>query len=108
MPFTFGNNNNNNLQFDMILNNEASVVESFLQIFRMALKYFSDFSIIPKSHWLVLKNHAMYYNTEKLPENKGSTHISHGFQTPNFSSWDVLLRAQWREYNRVFCSFISM
>jgi hypothetical protein len=44
------NNNNNILQFDMILNNEASVVESFFQIFSMAPNIFSEFSIIPKSN----------------------------------------------------------
>ncbi len=40
LPFTFGNKSHNILQFDMILNNEASVVESFFTIFSMAPKIF--------------------------------------------------------------------
>jgi hypothetical protein len=43
--FIFGsNNNNNNNKLGTILNNEASVLESFFQILSMAGKYFSAFS----------------------------------------------------------------
>jgi hypothetical protein len=45
--FIFGsnnNNNNNNNKLGTILNNEASVLESFFQILGMAGKYFSEFS----------------------------------------------------------------
>ncbi len=43
ISFTFGSKNNNILQLRIILNNEASVLESFFQIFGMAGKYFSEF-----------------------------------------------------------------
>jgi hypothetical protein len=48
ISFTFGNKHNNILQLCIILNNEASVVESFFQIFGMAGKYFSEFLANPK------------------------------------------------------------
>jgi hypothetical protein len=42
--------NNNNLQFDIILNNEAMMLESFIQFFCMAGMHFSEFSIFSKSN----------------------------------------------------------
>lgn len=47
-------NNNNNLQFDIILSNEAIALESFIQIFGMSPTYFSEKSAIPKKieNWL--------------------------------------------------------
>jgi hypothetical protein len=48
ISFTFGSKNNNILQLRIILNNEASVLESFFQIFGMASKYFSEFLANPK------------------------------------------------------------
>jgi len=48
ISFTFGSENNNILQLHIILNNEASVLESFFQIFGMASKYFSEFLANPK------------------------------------------------------------
>jgi hypothetical protein len=36
--------NNNNLQFDIILNNEAMMLESFVQFLCMAGMNFSEFS----------------------------------------------------------------
>jgi hypothetical protein len=45
LSFIFGStNNNNNNKLGTILNNEASVLESFFQILGMAGKYFSEFS----------------------------------------------------------------
>jgi hypothetical protein len=41
LSFIFGSNNNNKL--GTILNNEASVLESFFQILGMVRKYFSEF-----------------------------------------------------------------
>jgi len=43
------NNINNNLQFDIILSNEAIALESFIQIFGMSCTYFSEKSAIPKN-----------------------------------------------------------
>jgi hypothetical protein len=37
----FNNKNNNHLKLDIILNNEAIVLESFIQISRMAYSCFS-------------------------------------------------------------------
>jgi hypothetical protein len=48
--FTFGNENNNNLQLGNVLNNEASVLESFVWIFGMAGRYFSEFFAILKTN----------------------------------------------------------
>jgi hypothetical protein len=45
--FTFGSEINKILQLDSILNNEASVLESFFQIFGMAGRYFSELSVNP-------------------------------------------------------------
>jgi hypothetical protein len=41
--FTFGSKNNNILQLGTILINETGVFKSFIQIFGMAGKYFSEF-----------------------------------------------------------------
>jgi hypothetical protein len=41
---------NNNLQFNYILNNEANVLEGFIQIFGMTNTDVSEFSAIPKSN----------------------------------------------------------
>jgi hypothetical protein len=46
--FTFGSKNNNILQLGTILINETGVFKSFIQIFGMAGKYFSEFLAIPK------------------------------------------------------------
>jgi isocitrate dehydrogenase kinase/phosphatase len=46
----FGNQNNNNLQFDNILNNEAIVLETFIWTFGMACTYFPEFFAIPKNN----------------------------------------------------------
>jgi hypothetical protein len=43
ISFTFSNINNIIFQLGTILNNEASVLESFLQIFSMAGRYFPVF-----------------------------------------------------------------
>jgi hypothetical protein len=48
ISFTFGNNNNIILQLRIVLNNEASVLESFFQIFGMANKHFSKKLANPK------------------------------------------------------------
>ncbi len=40
LSFTFGSKNDNILQLGSILNNEVSVVESFFQIFGMAVDIF--------------------------------------------------------------------
>jgi len=45
----FNSNNNNNLQFNIVLHNEAIVLESFIQICGMACTYFSKKLAIPKS-----------------------------------------------------------
>jgi hypothetical protein len=42
--------NNNNLQFDIILNNEAMMLESFIQFLWMASMHFSEFSKFSKSN----------------------------------------------------------
>jgi hypothetical protein len=44
------NNNNNNVQFSIIRNTEAIVLESFIQIFVMVGIHFSGFLAIPKSN----------------------------------------------------------
>jgi len=44
------NNNNNNLQFSIILKNEAIGLESFLHIFGVAHMHFPGFMAIPKSN----------------------------------------------------------
>jgi hypothetical protein len=44
------NNNNNNLQFSIILKNEAIVLESFVHIFGMACMHFPGFMAIPESN----------------------------------------------------------
>jgi hypothetical protein len=44
------NKNKNNLQFSIILYNEAIVLESFIQNFGMACAYFSEFSAILKKN----------------------------------------------------------
>jgi hypothetical protein len=42
---------NNNLQFDkVILDNEAIVLEGFIQIFGIAARYFSEFLTISKKY----------------------------------------------------------
>jgi hypothetical protein len=46
----FGIKNNNNLQFGIILNNEAIVLESFIQIFGMVGTHFSEYLEIPKKN----------------------------------------------------------
>jgi hypothetical protein len=47
----FGNqSNNNNLQFDIILNNEANVLETVIWTFGMACTYFPEFFAIPKNN----------------------------------------------------------
>jgi hypothetical protein len=46
----FGNQNNNNLQFDIILNNEANVLETVIWTFGMACTYFPEVFTIPKSN----------------------------------------------------------
>jgi hypothetical protein len=46
----FGIQNNNNLQFSITLNNEAIVLESFIQIFCMAGAHFQIFLAIPKNN----------------------------------------------------------
>jgi hypothetical protein len=43
-----GSRNNNILQLGTILNNEASMLESFFQIFGMVGRYFSEILAIPK------------------------------------------------------------
>jgi len=48
--FSHNNKNNNTLQFDIILSNEASVLESFIQIFGMSCTYFSEKSAILKNN----------------------------------------------------------
>jgi hypothetical protein len=48
--FTVSRKNNNILQFGIILNNKASVLESVFKIFSMAGRYFSEFLAIPKSN----------------------------------------------------------
>jgi hypothetical protein len=45
--FAFGSKNNKILQLGNILNNEASVIESFFQIFGMAGRYFLELSADP-------------------------------------------------------------
>jgi hypothetical protein len=45
-----GNKNKNNIQFSIILCNEAIVLESFIQNFGMACAYFSEFSAILKKN----------------------------------------------------------
>jgi hypothetical protein len=45
--FTFGSKNNKILQLGTILNNEASVLESFFQIFDMAGRYLLELSANP-------------------------------------------------------------
>jgi hypothetical protein len=47
ISFTFGSKHNNILQLRIILNNEASVLESFFQIFGMAGRYFLELSANP-------------------------------------------------------------
>jgi hypothetical protein len=47
--FTFVSKNNKILQLGTILNNEASVLESFFQIFGMAGRYFLELSANPYS-----------------------------------------------------------
>jgi hypothetical protein len=49
----FRTKDSNNLQLDYIQNNEANVLESFIQIFGMTNTYASEFSAIPKSNYLV-------------------------------------------------------
>jgi hypothetical protein len=44
------NKNKNNLQFSIILYNEAIVLESFIHNFGMACDYFSEFSAILKNN----------------------------------------------------------
>jgi hypothetical protein len=44
LSFTFSNENNNNLELGNILNNKASVLESFLSDFLHGSGYFSEFS----------------------------------------------------------------
>ncbi len=44
----FSNKKNYNLQLVIILNNEAIMLESFIQIFGMAGTYFSEILAIPK------------------------------------------------------------
>jgi hypothetical protein len=47
----FGSKNKNkNLQFEIKLNNEAIVLDSFIQIFSIRGTYFSQFLIIPKTN----------------------------------------------------------
>jgi hypothetical protein len=50
----FDNKNNNILQFNIILNNEVVMLESFIQIFDMMGMYFSEFltSIFSKNNKL--------------------------------------------------------
>jgi hypothetical protein len=43
-------NNNNSVQFSIILKTKAIVLESFIQIFGMAGNHFSEFLAIPKSN----------------------------------------------------------
>jgi hypothetical protein len=43
----YGHNNNNNLQFSIILKNEAIGLESFVHIFGMACMNFLGFMAIP-------------------------------------------------------------
>jgi hypothetical protein len=50
----------NKLQFDIIQNNEAIVLESFIQIFGMASTHLSKNLAIPKYNQLVL-NQPRYY-----------------------------------------------
>jgi hypothetical protein len=45
----FSNQNNNNLQFDIILNNEAIVLETIIWTFGTACAYFPEFFAIPKN-----------------------------------------------------------
>jgi hypothetical protein len=45
-----GNKNKNNLQFSIILYNEAIVLESFIYNFGMACAHFSEFSAILKNN----------------------------------------------------------
>jgi hypothetical protein len=44
LPFTFSSENNNILKLGNILNNKASVLESFLSDFWHGSRYFSEFS----------------------------------------------------------------
>jgi hypothetical protein len=44
------NNNGNNLQFSIVLETEAIVLETFIQIFGMAGIHFSEFLAIPKGN----------------------------------------------------------
>jgi hypothetical protein len=47
----FGHNNNiNNLQFSILLKNEATVLETFIHIFDMAPMHFSGFTAIAKGN----------------------------------------------------------
>lgn len=47
----FGSKNKNkNLKFEIKLNNEAIVLDSFIQIFSTRGTYFSQFLIIPKTN----------------------------------------------------------
>jgi hypothetical protein len=46
----FGIKNNNNLQFGIILNNEAIMLESFIQIFGIVDTHFPEFLEIPKNN----------------------------------------------------------
>ncbi len=46
----FRTKDNNNLQFNYIPNNEANVLESFIQMFGMTNTYVSEFPAIPKSN----------------------------------------------------------
>jgi len=45
----FGHNNNNNVEFNIILKAEDIVLKTFIQIFCMASIHFSKFLAIPKS-----------------------------------------------------------
>jgi isocitrate dehydrogenase kinase/phosphatase len=56
--FSHNNKNNTNLQFDIILSNEASALESFIQIFGMSRTYFSEKSAIPKK--ITMKYSTLY------------------------------------------------
>jgi hypothetical protein len=60
--FTFGNKNNNILQFSITLNNETSGLESSFQICGMASKYFSGILATLQGSYLV-PNQPRYYGT---------------------------------------------